>query len=43
MTWNITLRMRRPREASDFASQKYRLTSGLIHSVCNGAAAFFWC
>jgi len=28
MTWNITLRMRRWREVSDFASQKIRLTSG---------------
>jgi len=28
MTWNITLRMRRWRDASDFASQKFRLTPG---------------
>jgi len=28
MTWNITLRMRRWRDASDFASQKLRLTPG---------------
>jgi len=38
VTWNITLRMRKSREVSDFASQKFRLTpvpngprSGLGH------------
>jgi len=29
MTWNITLRMRRWREVSDFLSQKFRLTGAL--------------
>jgi len=29
LIWNITLRMRRWREVSDFSSQKFRLTPGV--------------
>jgi len=33
MTWNITLCMRKRREVSDFASQKFRLTPAFAQEL----------